>query len=140
MLSSGACAPSPCPVAGAISSLYYLQASSSVIVLCDEQVVDSTAELLTFVHTASTTLDIDVSEQNKEDHPETAQVHHHRLIIPFAVHVAAYGRDWHMGEWEVLGHLQMDACSNLTARMRLTEGVLALQGHGLLAGCQEKIS
>lgn len=92
--------------------MYSWHPSSSLIALCGEQVVDSTTELLTFVHTASTALDIDVTEENKNDQPGTAQVHDHRLVVSFAIHVGAYAihvgayaMDWHMSEWEALGHL-----------------------------------
>lgn len=74
--------PSLHPAAGLNSPFYYLHAQSSVIDLCGEQVVDSTAELLNFVHTASTALDIDVTEKNKDYQPAPAQVSHHTPHLP----------------------------------------------------------
>ena len=82
VLLSGACVPSLCPVAGAILSFLYPPGLSFVINLCGEQVVDSTAELLAFVHTAGTALDVDITEQSKEDQSETAQVHRHTSHYP----------------------------------------------------------
>ena len=39
-----------------------------------------------------------------------------RLTYFFAIDVAAYGRDRHVGKWNVLGYSRMHACSKLTVR------------------------
>ena len=83
-----------------------------MIPFCGEQVLDSTAELLTFVQTASTALDVDVTEQTKENQSLSARVHHHTAHYPLCYACSCI---WESGRfWD---NLQIHTCSKLIANL-----------------------